>query len=134
MMPVTWVRFLRFNSLSLRTFVAGVIQIDKILFPITRKRRGVYSISVILTRNVAFSCCEVKCWDVVRSVAIFELDGAGASCQCNQLMTETNAHDRDLGRLHNFTKVIYRVLTMGRVTRPIADENAVETVRFVFRT
>ena len=65
----------------------------------------------------------------MRSVAIFELDGPGASCQCNQLMTKTNAHYRDLRRFHHFTEVIYRVLTMSRVTRTVADENAVETAK-----
>ena len=42
-------------------------------------------------------------------------------------MTKTNAHYRDLRRLHDFSEMIYRVLTMGRVTRAIADENTVET-------
>ena len=45
-------------------------------------------------------------------------------------MTETDAHNGDLRRLHDFTEVVYRVLTMRRVTRAIADENAVETARF----
>lgn len=83
---------------------------------------------MVLTRDMAFARREVQRWDVVGSITIFQLDGFGANCQRNQLMAKANAHDWDLRRLHHFTKVVYRILTVGGISRAVADEDAVEAI------
>jgi len=51
-------------------FVAGVVQVDKVLLPVGRQSRGVHSITVILRRDVAFASGQVESWNVVCAVLV----------------------------------------------------------------
>jgi hypothetical protein len=68
------------------TFITVVVQVYEVWLPIARKRRGVNSVSMVLTRDVASSSCQVQCWNVMCSIAVLELDCASACSQCEQLM------------------------------------------------
>lgn len=45
-------------------------------------------------------------------------------------MPETNAHDRNLGGLHQLAEMINGFLTMCRIARTIADEDAIEMMSY----
>jgi len=45
-------------------------------------------------------------------------------------MTKTNAHDRNLRRLHQLAEMIDGFLTMGWIARTVADEDAVEMMSY----
>jgi len=45
-------------------------------------------------------------------------------------MAKTNAHDRNLGRVHQLAEIIDSFLTMGRIARTVADEDAVEMMGY----
>ena len=86
---------------------------------------------MVLARDMAFARREVQRWDVVGSITILQLDGPSASCQRNQLMAKADPHDRNLRRLHHFTKVVYRILTMGGISGAVADEDAIEAMNLL---
>lgn len=45
-------------------------------------------------------------------------------------MTKTNAHDWNLGRFHQLAEMIDGFLTMSRIARTIADEDAIEMMSY----
>lgn len=81
---------------------------------------------MVLAGDVASSCGKVERRDVVRAVSILQFDGTGASSQGKKLVTQTDTHDRNLGRLHQLAEMEDGILAMGWVTGPIGDENSVE--------
>lgn len=96
-------------------FVAGVVKVNKVLFPFARERGRVDGVAVVLARDMAATRCQVERWDVVGAVAVLELDGSGTGGQCEQLVPETDAHDRDLGGFHQLAEMVHCVLAMGGV-------------------
>ena len=85
---------------------------------------------MVLARDMAFARCKIQSRDVVSTVSILKLDGPGTSRQSNQLMTKADAHDWNLRRIHELAEMVDCILTMGRITRSVADENAVEVVGY----
>jgi hypothetical protein len=83
---------------------------------------------VVLTGDVALSGCQVQSWDVVGTVSVLELDGSGTSCKSKQLVTKTDTHDRDLGRLHQSGQMVDGLLAVSGVTWSVGDENTVEVM------
>ena len=57
----------------MRTFVARVIEVDEIFFPVIRQGRSVNGISMILTCDMATSSSEIKSWDIVGTVPGFSI-------------------------------------------------------------
>lgn len=62
------------------------------------------------------------------TVSPFQFDGLGPASQGQKLMTQTDAHDGNLRSVHERTQGIDSILTMGRVSRTVGDEDAVEEV------
>ena len=62
------------------------------------------------------------------AVSVLELDGAGAGSKREELVAETDAHDRDLRRFHQFAEVVDGSLAMGWIARAVGDEDSVEVV------
>ena len=62
------------------------------------------------------------------AVAVLQLDGPGAGGEGEELVSETDAHDGDLGRFHQFAEMVDGLLAMSGVARPVGDEDAVEVV------
>ena len=83
-----------------RTFIARIIKVHKILLPVLRQSRRVNSIAMILASDMAFACCEIQGRNIVCTVAILEFDGLGTSSESDQLVTQADAHNRDLRRVH----------------------------------
>lgn len=83
---------------------------------------------MVLAGDVATSGCQVERWDVVSTVAVLELNGPRSGGQGEQLVSEADAHDRDLGRLHQLAEVVDCILAMGWITGAIGDEDSVEVV------
>lgn len=132
------------------TFIAGVVEIDEVLFPVTWEGRCVDRVAMVLARYMASSCCKIQGWNVtadgffflertrsskhtwsfnlLRTIAIFEFDCLGTRGKTEQLVAEADPKDWDLRRCHQFLQRINRVLAMGRVARSIRDEDAVEVV------
>lgn len=110
------------------TFVTGVVEVDKVLFPVARERGGVDGVTVVLAGNVASAGCQVEGWDVVGAVTVFELDGSGSGGQSEQLVAETDAHDWDLRGFHQLAEMVDCVLAVSRITGAVGNEDAVEVV------
>jgi len=110
------------------TLVAAVVQVDKVLLPVTRQGAGIHSIAMVLACNMALPSGQVEGGDVVGSVTVLQLDCTSTSCQSKQLMAEANTHDGDLGGLHQHLQVVHGGLAVGRVTRAVGDEDAVIVV------
>src|ERR1700733_225569 len=83
---------------------------------------------MILTGDVASSGRQIQCWNVVRTIAVFEFECTRACSQCEQLMPQTDTHNRDLGRLHQLLQVVDRLLAMGRVTGPIGNKKSIKVM------
>ena len=77
---------------------------------------------------MALSGCQVQCRDVVGTVSVLELDGSSTGCKGQELMAETDTHDRDLGRLHEAGQMVDCFLAMSWVTRSVGDEDTVKVV------
>lgn len=67
-------------------FVAGIIQIYKVRLPILGKCRSINGVTMVLRCNMASACGQVQSWDVVGTVAVFELNGFRAYSQGDKLM------------------------------------------------
>ena len=53
---------------SVCTFIARVIEVDEIFFPVFGQSWGINGISVILTCDMATSSGEIKSWDIVGTI------------------------------------------------------------------
>lgn len=83
---------------------------------------------MILAGDMALASSEVQGRDVVCAVAILELDGPGSSGQSQQLVTEADTENGNLGGLHQLSEMIHGVLTMGWVARAVGNEDAIKVV------
>lgn len=110
------------------TFVAGVVQVDKVGLPVRGQGRRIYSVTVVLTGDVAAARAQVQSGDVVSTVTILELDGASTSGQSKQLVAQANTEDGHLRGLHQATKVVGGLLAVSWVTGAVGDEDTVEVV------
>lgn len=110
------------------TLVAGVVQVDKVGLPVRGQGRRIYSVTVVLTGDVAASSAQVQSGDVVSTVTILELDGASTGGQSKQLVAQANTEDGHLRGLHQATKVVGGLLAVSWVTGAVGDENTVEVV------
>lgn len=102
--------------LSSLTFIAGVVKVYKILFPVGRKALGVDSITMILASDVAPASGEIQSWNIVSSVAVFQFDGTCTSCEGKQLMSQADSHNRNLRRFHQLAEMIDSFLAVSRIT------------------
>ena len=82
------------------TLVATIVQVDKVLLVLLGQSGGIDSITVILTRDMALSSGQIQSWDIVSPVAVLKLNGAGTCCKSQQLVSEADTKDRNLGGLH----------------------------------
>ena len=111
-----------------KTLVGLVVQVGEVLPPVSREGGGIDGITVVLGSDVALSGGKVKRRDVVRTVAILELDGLSTGSEGEQLVTHANAHHRNLGGLEQPAEVVHGRGAVSRVTRAVGDENAIEVV------
>jgi hypothetical protein len=110
------------------TFVTAVVEVDEIFLVFVWQSSGINRVAVVLTRDVALAGCQVQSWDVVGSISVFELDGAGTGCEGEELVAEAYTHDWDLGGLHQPAQVVDGLLAVGWVTWAVRDEHAVEVM------
>lgn len=110
------------------TFVALVVEIDKVRLPVRRQSRSIDRIAVVLACDVATTSAQVQSRDVMGPITVLELDGAGASSQSQELVTQTNTEDGNLGGLHQTLQVVYSVLAVSGVTGAVGDEDTIEVV------
>lgn len=108
--------------------VGLVVEVGEVLAPLGGERRGVDGVAVVLRCDVAPARAEVEGGDVVRAVAILELDGLGARGERDQLVAHADAHDGDLRRLEELAQVVHGLGAVGGVAGPVGDEDAVEVV------
>jgi hypothetical protein len=111
-----------------QTFVRAIVKVHEVLFEFCGEGGGIDCVAVVLRRDVALSSRQVQSGDVVSTVSVLELDGSGTGCEGEELVTETDTHDWDLGGFHEAGQMVDCFLAMGRVTRAVGDENAVEVV------
>ena len=107
-------------------FITRIVEVDEVFLPILWQSRYIHRISMVLARDVAFTCCEIQSRDVVCTISVLEFDSPRASCQSNQLVSQANTHYWDLRRVHQLPEVVDCFLAMRRVARTIADEDTVE--------
>lgn len=111
-----------------QTLVGLVVQVGEKLPPATGEGRRIDGITMVLRCDVALSSSEVESRNVVSAVAVLELDGFGASSQCDQLVTHTNTHDGDLRAFKQFTEVIHCGVAVSWIARTVRDEDTVKVV------
>ena len=113
---------------KVRTFIARVVQVNKVWLPVRWQRTDVNGISMVLAGDVAAASAQVQRGNVVSTVSVLQLYSASTGCQSQKLVTQADAEDGDLRSLHQATEVISSRLAMGGVTGAIGDENTVEVV------
>lgn len=111
-----------------RTLVAAVVEVHEVLLEITGQSAGINSIAMVLAGDMALSRSQIQSGNVVGAIAIFELNGRGSNSECEKLMSQANAHDRNRRCLHQAAEVVDRLLAMGRVTGAIGDKDSVKVV------
>ena len=60
------------------------------------------------------------------TVSPFQFDRLGSASQGKKLMAKADAHDRNLRSVHERTQGPDSILTMGRISWTVGDEDAVE--------
>ena len=83
---------------------------------------------MVLTGDVAAASAHVQSGNVVSSVSVLELDGASTSGQSQELVTQADTKDRNLGGLHQAVQVVCGLLAVGGVTGTVGDEDTVKVV------
>lgn len=83
---------------------------------------------MVLTGDVAAASAHVQSGNVVSPVSVLELDGASTSGQSQELVTQADTKDRNLGGLHQAVQVVCGLLAVGGVTGAVGDENTVKVV------
>lgn len=110
------------------TLVGAVVEVDKVLLPLAAERAGVDGVTVVLTGNVALTSGQVEGGNVVGTVAVLHLDGAGAGGQGEQLVTHADTHDGNLRGLHEGAEVVDGLLAVSGVTGTVGDKDTVVVV------
>lgn len=110
------------------TLVACVVQVGEVGLPVRGQGRGVNRVTVVLAGDVAATGAHVQSGNVVSTVTVLELDGAGTSGQGQELVTQADTEDGKLGGLHQAAQVVDGVLAVSRVTGTVGDEDTVEVV------
>ena len=110
------------------TLVAAVVEVDEVLLPVAGEGSRVNGVAVVLAGDVALASGEVERGDVVRTVAVLQLDGAGASGEGQELVAEADTHDGDGRGLHEAVEVVDGLLAVGGVTGAVGDEDTIEAV------
>lgn len=80
---------------------------------------------MVLAGDVALASGQVKSRDVVSTVSVLELDGAGTNGESQKLVTQADTHDGDRRSLHQAGEVVDSLLAMGGVTGAVGDEDTV---------
>ena len=109
--------------------IARVVQVDKIFLVVWVQSLGVNSIPMVLRRDVAATGSQVKSRDVVGTVAVLELNCAGACSHGEELVAETDTEDGKLVVLDDLLEVVCCSAAVSWVTGAVADEDPVEVLR-----
>ncbi|KAI6748599.1 hypothetical protein HG530_015372 [Fusarium avenaceum] len=117
------------SGLVKHALVGTIVKVDKVLLVVAGEGAGVDGVTVVLAGDVAQASSQVESGNVVSSVTILELDGAGTDCKSQKLMAQTNTHDGDVGGLHEAGKVVDSGLAMGRVAGAVGDEYTIKVLR-----
>ena len=107
-----------------QTFDGLVVQVHVRDFQIRRQGLRVNRETVVLRRNFDFAGLEFLDRVVGAAVAELELIGIGAHRERQDLMSETDAEDRDI-RLDQLTGVADRIVEHGRIAGPVAEKHPV---------
>jgi len=108
--------------------VAAVVEVDKVFLPLLRQGASINGVTVVLAGDVALTGGEVEGRNVVRTVTVLELNGAGTSSESKELVAQADAKDRNLRGLHEHLEVVHSGLAMSGITRAVGDKDAVVVV------
>lgn len=108
--------------------VTAIVQVDEVLFPIAGQAAGINGVTMVLAGNVALASSDIQRGDVVSPVTVLELDGASTNSQSKKLVSQADAHDGNLRRLHQGAEVVHGLLTVSGVTGAVGDEDTIEVV------
>ena len=113
-------------SLVDHALVAPIVEVDEVLLEVAGEGLGVDGITVVLAGDVALAGGQVEGGDVVGAVSVLELDGAGTDGEGEELVAEADAHDGDLGGVHEAGEVVRGLLAVDRVAGAVGDEDTVK--------
>lgn len=108
--------------------VATVVEVDKVLLELAGESAGVNGVTVVLAGDVALASGQVKGGNVVSTVAVLELNGAGTDGEGQKLVAQANTHDGDGRGLHQASEVVDSVLAVSRVTGTVRDEDTIKVL------
>lgn len=110
------------------SLVAAVVEVDKVLLEVVGQGARVDGVSVVLAGDVALAGGQVEGGDVVGSVAVLHLDSLGADGHGQELVAETDAHDGDVGGLHQAGEVVDGLLAVDWVTGAVGNKDTVKVL------
>ena len=108
------------------TLVRSVVRVDEELLPGALEGVDVDGVSVVLGRDVASAGDEGRAGDVGSTVTVLELEGAGSCCSGEELVTETDSEDGELGEGEGGSETVDGGGEGGGVSRSVLDEQSVE--------
>jgi hypothetical protein len=111
-----------------QALVGLVVEVREVLAPLGGERGGIDRVPVVLGCDVAATGAEVESRNIVRAVAVLQLDGLCACGQGDELVAHADAHDGDLGGFEELAQVVDGVGAVGWVAGPVGDEDAVKVV------
>lgn len=98
------------------TFVGSVVGVLEQLFPSRLEGADVDFVTVVLRGDVTPAGSGSRTGNVHASVSVLHLGSLGTRRKSQQLMTETDTKDGDLGGLHGRSQVVDGLGNRGRVT------------------
>jgi len=111
-----------------QTLVGLVVEVGEVFPPFAGQGSGVNRVSVVLRGDMALARGKVKSRDVMRTVAVLELDSLRTSSKGDELMTHADTHDGNLGSLEQLAEVVDGGRAMSWITGAVGDEHTVEVV------
>lgn len=117
------------SGLVHHTLVATIVEVHKVLLEVAGQSASINGIAVVLAGDVALASGQVQSGNVVSSVAVLELDGAGTNGESQKLVAKTDSHDGNGRSLHQASEVVDSLLAMSWVTGTVGDEDTVVVLR-----
>ena len=108
-------------------FIGTVIHIDKQGFPVSWKSCGINGITMILARDKTLCGTNAPHRLIMTAMAILQFICLSPGRPCQELIAETDAHERPhIGMVQEYADVLHRLTALLRVARTIRQKQAIE--------
>jgi len=108
------------------TLVGSVVGVLEELGPSRRESRDVDLVSVVLGGDVASTGRRIRARDVHSSVSVLHLGGGSSRGESEELVTEADSEDGELGDLDGLLDVVDGGLDDGGISGTVGKEETIE--------